>query len=102
MNFHFTHWLKWALWNKAKFSWLHSLKGDSPLLVQNSSAKVALGGCSLSYWIRAQVHVAFSPGREKARMRGHDSTLTFISPVAHCVAIRQRICRRLCHFDRRE
>src|SRR5919109_5460818 len=73
-----------------------------PILVQNSSVKVALGGCSLSYWIRAQVHVAFSPGREKARMRGHDSTLTFISPVAHCVAIRQRICRRLCHFDRRE
>ena len=24
-------------------------------------------------------------------MRGHDSTLTFILPVAHCVAIRQRI-----------
>ena len=66
-------------------------KGVETILVQNSSVKVALGGCSLSYWIRAQVHVAFSPGREKARMRGHDRTLTSISPVADCVAIRQRI-----------
>src|SRR5919109_1374539 len=62
-----------------------------PMLVQNSSVKVALGGSSLSYWIHAQVHVSFSPGREKERMRGHDSTLTFILPAADCVAIRQRI-----------